>query len=77
MIIRYTLDDNIFSQNLTEKITYDPEKKEKNIKLIYDIWSSPFYLTRLRYSPHYYIDFTFIKNAWNLYSFKFKNTNCI
>lgn len=54
------LDDNIFLQSLCGKIIFDPEKK-KYIKLIYAIWDSPFHINRLRYSPHYYIDFTFIK----------------
>lgn len=29
--------------------------------MIYAIWASPFHINRIRYSPHYYIDFTFIK----------------
>lgn len=55
-----TLDNNIFLQSSVEKIIFVPEKN-KNIRLIYLIWSSPYHLNRLRFSPHYYMDFTFIK----------------
>ena len=55
-----TLNDNIFLQTLTKKIIFDSEKN-KNIKLIYLVWASPFHITRMRFSPHFYIDFTFVK----------------
>ena len=55
-----TIDNNIFLQSCVEKIIFDPEKN-KNIRLIYLIWSSPYHINRLKFSPHYYMDFTFIK----------------
>ena len=54
------MDDNQYLQTLCEKIIFDPETK-KQIKLIYLIWASPFHLNRIRFSPQFYLDFTYMK----------------
>lgn len=57
---QYTLDNKIFLQILEERIIPDHDKNKLN-RLIYLIWASPFHINRMRNSPHFYLDFTFIK----------------
>ncbi len=59
----YTLDNKIFLQVLNERYVseYNNNNKQKIFRLIYLIWVSPFHINRMRHSPHFYLDFTFIR----------------